>query len=65
MTMIASKIGVDNVLCGRCGGCVPVCAANAIYLASLSLEIDDLLCTACGDCVIACPVGALKLDHDG
>ena len=61
----ALSIMIDRSRCGQCGGCVPVCTTDAIYLSSTALEIDEGLCTFCGDCVAACPVGALEIGIDG
>jgi ferredoxin len=65
MVGISPQIAIIDEACGRCGGCVPVCPTDAIYLSPLKLEIDDATCTACGNCVTACPVGALELATDG
>jgi uncharacterized Fe-S center protein len=53
-------ISLDEMLCGQCGGCVPVCPVNAIFLSPQALEIDDGICNCCENCVEVCPVGALR-----
>ncbi len=65
MTTQSLSVLIDLNVCGHCGGCVPVCPTDAIYLSPLALEIDDGLCTACGNCVSVCPVGALELADNG
>ncbi len=65
MIEISPQIAIGQNSCGRCGGCVPVCPTDAIYLSPLKLEIDDTICTACGNCVTTCPVGALEFAFDG
>ena len=65
MVTISPQIAINHNACGQCGGCVPVCPTNAVYLSPLALEIDDSLCTVCGNCVAACPVGALELASNG
>ena len=48
-------------LCGECGGCVAVCAFEALELESRGLKIKEELCVLCNDCVIFCPSGALEI----
>ncbi|MCJ7498102.1 MAG: 4Fe-4S dicluster domain-containing protein [candidate division Zixibacteria bacterium] len=48
-------------LCGECGGCVAVCAFEALELNSQGLRIKKELCILCNDCVIFCPSGALEM----
>jgi ferredoxin len=52
-------LNVDNDLCLECGGCVPLCPEEALFLSFDHLEIDAELCTLCGICEYFCPVGAL------
>jgi ferredoxin len=59
MKATGQPIIIDSELCGQCGGCVPVCPVDAIYLSPSELAIDNDICTLCGDCVGICPVGAL------
>jgi len=48
-------------LCGECGGCVAVCAFEALDLESQGLRIKEELCILCNDCVVFCPSGALEI----
>jgi NAD-dependent dihydropyrimidine dehydrogenase PreA subunit len=54
-------IAIDFDLCGQCGGCVPVCPVDAIYLSPTELEVDREICTLCENCVAMCPTGALSI----
>ena len=51
-------------LCGECGGCVAVCAFEALELESQGLRIKEELCILCNDCVIFCPAGALGITDE-
>ena len=57
-------LSIERSLCGQCGGCVPVCFAEAIYLSPVSLEIDESRCNGCENCILFCPMGALKLNRE-
>ena len=61
METVILKVKIYEELCGQCGGCVPICTSEAIYLSPVELQIDNELCTGCGDCIEFCPVGALEL----
>jgi MinD superfamily P-loop ATPase len=63
--VISELLKINIALCGQCGGCVTVCATDALYLSPMKLEVDQTLCTACWACVTTCPVGALELGIDG
>ncbi len=53
-------LNVDNSLCLECGGCVPLCPEEALFLSFDHLEVDSDLCIMCGICVNFCPVGAIE-----
>jgi ferredoxin len=55
------RVKIHDELCGYCGGCVPICISEAIYLSPVELQIDQELCTSCDDCIEFCPVSALEL----
>lgn len=61
METVMPRVKIYDELCGHCGGCVPVCTSEAVYLSPVELQIDDELCTSCGDCIEFCPVSALEL----
>lgn len=46
--------------CLECGGCVPLCPEEALFLSFERLEVDHDLCIMCGICVNFCPVGAIE-----
>ncbi|MFZ5981056.1 MAG: DUF362 domain-containing protein [Candidatus Zixiibacteriota bacterium] len=48
--------------CLHCGGCVPVCPADALLLTAVTIICNHELCQSCGDCALFCPVNALELD---
>jgi len=50
---------VDPGLCLECGGCVPLCPEEALFLSFDRLEVDIDLCTLCNICIDFCPVGAI------
>jgi len=56
------KLRLKPELCGECGGCVAVCAFEALDLEGQGLRIKDKLCTLCKDCIVFCPSGALEID---
>jgi ferredoxin len=56
-------LAIDPSLCLACGGCVPLCAQEALFLSFERLECDDELCNLCGDCIDFCPVGAIEERH--
>jgi len=58
------KVKIYDELFGQCGGCVPVCISEAIYLSPIELQIDDELCAGCGDCMEFCPVSALEFTDE-
>lgn len=53
----------DREKCTLCGGCVPVCDADAIAVFETFLEMDASRCRLCGDCVRGCPAGALRIER--
>jgi MinD superfamily P-loop ATPase len=55
------KLNLKEDLCGECGGCVAVCAFEALELESQGLRIKEELCNLCNDCVVFCPSGALEI----
>ncbi|HVP36786.1 MAG TPA: 4Fe-4S dicluster domain-containing protein [Terriglobales bacterium] len=59
------KLRLKKDLCGECGGCVAVCAFEALELENKGLKIKEDFCTLCNDCVIFCPSGALIITNDG
>lgn len=58
------KLKLKTELCGECGGCVAVCALEALDLEAQGLKIKEKLCTLCNDCVVFCPSGALIITDD-
>ncbi|MEW5922978.1 MAG: 4Fe-4S binding protein [Candidatus Zixiibacteriota bacterium] len=53
---------INNSICLQCGGCVPVCPEDALFLTFDHIECSDDLCTLCGICVRFCPVAAIEED---
>ena len=49
---------VKNLLCIRCGKCVPVCPVKAIYQNG---EGEVFVCIHCGRCVDYCPQNCLEM----
>jgi len=58
------RLLIEDVKCGRCGGCVAVCGPNALYLDAERLHERAGACTACKLCLITCPSKALVLKDD-
>ena len=56
------RLAHDRELCTLCGGCAPLCPADALTVHETFLVIDEQKCTACGACAPGCPMGALKLE---
>jgi len=52
-------VKLDIFKCCYCGGCVPICPEDAIYLAEKKITINEKYCTECGLCIKVCPVGAI------
>ncbi|UCD18532.1 MAG: 4Fe-4S binding protein [Candidatus Zixiibacteriota bacterium] len=50
---------IDQDACLDCGGCVPLCPEEALFLSFNRLECDHNACTMCLICIQFCPVGAL------
>jgi len=59
-----NRLRLKPELCGECGGCVAVCAFEALELEGQSLRIKEKLCILCNDCVIFCPSGALEITDE-
>jgi heterodisulfide reductase subunit A-like polyferredoxin len=55
------KLNLKKDLCGECGGCVAVCAFEALDLESQGLKIKEEFCVLCNDCVVFCSSGALEI----
>ena len=55
------KLSLKMDLCGECGGCVAICAFEALDLESQGLRIKEELCIRCNDCAVFCPSGALEI----
>jgi Fe-S-cluster-containing hydrogenase component 2 len=55
------KLRLKIDLCGECGGCVAICAFEALDLESQGLRTKEELCIRCNDCVVFCPSGALEI----
>ena len=53
-------LAISMKSCLQCGGCVPLCPAEALFLSFDLLVCDPALCSACGICIRFCPVGAIK-----
>ncbi len=54
-------LSIDSHLCGECGGCIAVCAFDALVLDSDGVrEVPDN-CTSCKLCIITCPPRAIVL----
>jgi len=51
---------VNSSECLECGGCIPLCPEEALFLSFDILEIDLDLCTLCRICLNFCPIGALE-----
>ncbi|HDL03371.1 MAG: ferredoxin [Candidatus Zixiibacteriota bacterium] len=51
---------VNESLCLECGGCVPLCPEDALFLSFNCLECNTDLCTLCRICIQFCPVGAIE-----
>ncbi|SYZ74034.1 hypothetical protein TRIP_C60304 [Candidatus Zixiibacteriota bacterium] len=54
---------IYNDLCLQCGGCVPLCPVDALFLTFDHLECDQNLCTRCEICVEFCPASALGMGN--
>jgi MinD superfamily P-loop ATPase len=54
-------VQIDLDLCCVCGGCVDVCASDALVAAGIGIRVVAEKCTGCGTCVGECPIGALNL----
>jgi len=52
---------IDYHLCLQCGGCVPLCPIDALFLSFERLECNQQLCTLCGICIMFCPNEALEV----
>lgn len=59
--MEESHLIIHEALCGYCGGCVSVCAFDAILIDADGIRELPGRCTACNLCVITCPSRALVL----
>lgn len=46
--------------CLGCGGCVPLCAFEALSLLASGIKLNEQKCTLCLDCVVFCPMRALE-----
>ena len=57
----SGRLAHDRELCTLCGGCAPLCPADALTVHETFLVVDGQKCTACGSCVPGCPTGALRL----
>jgi len=53
-------LDVDKSICLECGGCVPLCPEEALFLSFDHLAVDHDLCIMCDICVNFCPVGAIE-----
>ena len=53
-------IRCDRNVCLWCGGCVPMCPKNSIFLNENRIEINKS-CNDCLICIRVCPVGALEV----
>ncbi|PKK84860.1 MAG: ferredoxin [candidate division Zixibacteria bacterium HGW-Zixibacteria-1] len=51
---------INNSICLQCGGCVPLCPEDALFLTFDHLKYDTDLCTLCGICIRFCPVAAIS-----
>jgi len=51
---------IERSLCLECGGCVPICPVDALFLSFDHIMVDHDLCIMCGICVNFCPVGAIE-----
>jgi len=58
------KLSLKKELCGECGGCVAVCASQALELENQGLNIKEEICILCDDCVVFCPSGALIITNN-
>lgn len=54
-------LAINHNRCDRCGTCIAVCPADALYLSTKALSVNPS-CTNCGRCVRVCPVAALSLE---
>ncbi|MEW6013926.1 MAG: 4Fe-4S binding protein [Candidatus Zixiibacteriota bacterium] len=53
---------IAQELCLDCGGCVPLCPVEGLFLSFEDLFCDQALCTLCGACPEFCPVRAITLE---
>ena len=57
---------IEGDLCLRCGACVAVCPAGALFLGEGGLERNPDKCLLCRNCEAVCPTGALTVgEGDG
>jgi pyruvate formate lyase activating enzyme len=54
---------IDDEKCFQCGGCVPLCPIDALFLSFRQLECDHHVCTLCGICIKFCPNEALEIKY--
>ncbi len=55
---------IDQAICYECGGCVPLCPDEALFLSFDQLLVDLNLCSMCGICENFCPMGAIEETED-
>ncbi|MBF0547462.1 MAG: DUF362 domain-containing protein [Candidatus Riflebacteria bacterium] len=59
--LLKAKPRVDVVKCIRCGACVNVCPASAIFRKADEIKINHSKCIVCFCCTEVCPVNALGI----
>ncbi len=56
-----TTMSIDDDLCSRCGICISVCKADAIFTEEEGrLVVDKVKCEGCGVCAASCPSGAIS-----
>ncbi|MFO7677132.1 MAG: 4Fe-4S binding protein [Thermoplasmatota archaeon] len=57
--MVKPKATIEKEICLACGGCVSVCAQDAITIKANKAIIEKEKCISCEICITTCPVAAI------